>query len=987
MTTSASAMTTSSGLRLPQSYSKSTKPTVVTSMNNNHHHDKLSTPSSPSFSSRLPHINNSNTVSSPLDNNINNNNINSNNNNNNNNSNVNGGSGLRSPQIRRQSVIGNIPVPNKSTVPLPTSNNNNNNSNNNNTSNNNNISINSVNRRPIRQRTMSDASRIDTSNLPTRSNLARDRQRSDLRRSLYLEHDDSVKSMLSSIKSHNNGNSNHNIKDLLNNNEEDDEDEEDDKPQRYRVSAPLLNSYGIPKMKTRASMGALKYSSTNSNTSSISSTNQQQFSSSSITSSPPSLPPSDLNQKIRVCVRKRPLNKKEIEKGEKDISPLISSRTLNINEPKLKLDLTPYIEQHTFTFDDVFDWNTPNQKVYERTALPLVKYIFEGGKATCFAYGQTGSGKTFTMLDPEHGLYIMAAHDIFALLRQPEHQHLTAWIGLYEIYQGQLYDLLNERKKLFAREDGRQNVVISGLKEYPIDNVDKLIRVFDYGSQIRSTGATGANDSSSRSHAVMQILLKPKKNKKKIHGKLSFIDLAGSERGADRGESDTKTRMEGAEINKSLLALKECIRALDQDKKHTPFRQSKLTQVLKDSFVGKSRTCMIATVSPNGSNSEHSLNTLRYANRVKELKGDRDKRALLENSVSSGSNGDNDNNGYFNGDDEEEDYYNGLPDDSYDDSQDDSDIFDEDTYKLGEENIFDVDFPHEQDELIHSSTFPSTTPATTGIDSKHLSSDYSAISPKMDPLMQRQSSSSSSRYDMDDLSLTNPKYERWSQPPMSPSRTYTTTSMTSNNNNDNNNNGHLTRSSSGIITDGNLSSPVVLSSLTNKHHRSPSLTMDTSLDNLQQQLSSSRRMPVSPSSVTTPTSTSRLSFSSTATNPGQNNMNNNNNSNNNNSVLSNLTLDYSDMEEFVKLHRAEIRAVTDYTKKESKLVATMSLHLSSNQDVSDDDENNSMSTAGQYKSNQQFHMYLQSLDDILEEKMASISALRDRINDTMAKMD
>lgn len=137
-------------------------------------------------------------------------------------------------------------------------------------------------------------------------------------------------------------------------------------------------------------------------------------------------------------------------------------------------------------------------------------------------------------------------------------------------------------------------------------------------------GSTGANSDSSRSHAIMQVLLKPASagRKKSVEpiGKLSFIDLAGSERGADRGEADLKTRMEGAEINKSLLALKECIRALDQDKKHTPFRQSKLTQVLKDSFVGNSRTCMIATVSPNQSNSEHTLNTLRYADRVKELK-------------------------------------------------------------------------------------------------------------------------------------------------------------------------------------------------------------------------------------------------------------------------------------------------------------------------------------------------------------------------------
>lgn len=92
------------------------------------------------------------------------------------------------------------------------------------------------------------------------------------------------------------------------------------------------------------------------------------------------------------------------------------------------------------------------------------------------------------MLDQEHGLYVMAARDIFALLKQPQYEHLSAWIGFYEIYQGQLYDLLNERKKLFAREDGKQNVVISGLKEFPIDNVNNLMQVFEYGSQARSTG-------------------------------------------------------------------------------------------------------------------------------------------------------------------------------------------------------------------------------------------------------------------------------------------------------------------------------------------------------------------------------------------------------------------------------------------------------------------------------------------------------------------
>ncbi|ORZ21067.1 P-loop containing nucleoside triphosphate hydrolase protein, partial [Absidia repens] len=334
---------------------------------------------------------------------------------------------------------------------------------------------------------------------------------------------------------------------------------------------------------------------------------------------------SDLQQRIRVCVRKRPLSRKEVNHGESDIAQLVGTHTIQLNAPKTKVDLTRYTEQHSFTFDEAFNSGSSNIEIYNRTARPLVNYIFNGGKATCFAYGQTGSGKTYTMLDPEHGLYIMAAKDIFEMLEDPDYNHLSASIGFYEIYQGKLYDLLNKRKQLIPRDDGNSNVVIAGLLEYPISNLDRLLQIFDFGNLSRTTGKTGANDNSSRSHAVLQILLKNKKTNG-IHGKLSFIDLAGSERGADRGDANIKTRLEGGEINKSLLALKECIRALDKDKKHTPFRGSKLTQVLRDSFVGDSRTCMIATISPNNSNSEHTLNTLRYADRVKELKGESDPR-------------------------------------------------------------------------------------------------------------------------------------------------------------------------------------------------------------------------------------------------------------------------------------------------------------------------------------------------------------------------
>lgn len=149
-------------------------------------------------------------------------------------------------------------------------------------------------------------------------------------------------------------------------------------------------------------------------------------------------------------------------------------------------------------------------------------------------------------------------------------------------------------------------------------SVQELMELIAFGLCARTTGVTGANVDSSRSHAILQISMRDPRGQ--TVGKISFIDLAGSERGADTLDRDRQTRMDGAEINKSLLALKECIRALDQEKKHTPFRGSKLTLVLKDSFTGNCSTLMIANISPTASCCEHTLNTLRYADRVKELR-------------------------------------------------------------------------------------------------------------------------------------------------------------------------------------------------------------------------------------------------------------------------------------------------------------------------------------------------------------------------------
>ncbi|XP_037707231.1 kinesin-like protein KIF24 [Choloepus didactylus] len=326
-------------------------------------------------------------------------------------------------------------------------------------------------------------------------------------------------------------------------------------------------------------------------------------------------------EKIRVCVRKRPLGMKELRRGEINILTVEDKETLLVHEKKEAVDLTQYILQHVFYFDEVFGEACTNRDVYMKTTHPLIQHIFNGGNATCFAYGQTGAGKTYTMIGTHQnpGLYALAAKDIFRQLEvsQPR-RHLFVWISFYEIYCGQLYDLLNRRKRLFAREDSKHVVQIVGLHELQVDSVDLLLEVILRGSKERSTGATGVNADSSRSHAIIQIQIKD--SAKRTFGRISFIDLAGSERAADARDTDRQTKMEGAEINQSLLALKECIRALDQEHTHTPFRQSKLTQVLKDSFIGNAKTCMIANVSPSHMATEHTLNTLRYADRVKELK-------------------------------------------------------------------------------------------------------------------------------------------------------------------------------------------------------------------------------------------------------------------------------------------------------------------------------------------------------------------------------
>jgi kinesin family protein 2/24 len=171
--------------------------------------------------------------------------------------------------------------------------------------------------------------------------------------------------------------------------------------------------------------------------------------------------------KIKVVVRKRPISKKELSKGEIDVISVLPPSSVHVKEPKQKVDLTKYTEEHEFQFDLAFGEEAQNQEIYTKCVYPLVEAAFNEYKTTCFAYGQTGSGKTFTMLgqslDVNPGLFLLASFDVFDLLAK--HPQLTVHLSFYEIYCGKLFDLLNERNLLQAREDAKANVNIVGLTQ------------------------------------------------------------------------------------------------------------------------------------------------------------------------------------------------------------------------------------------------------------------------------------------------------------------------------------------------------------------------------------------------------------------------------------------------------------------------------------------------------------------------------------------
>ncbi|XP_053520016.1 kinesin-like protein KIF11 isoform X2 [Artibeus jamaicensis] len=289
----------------------------------------------------------------------------------------------------------------------------------------------------------------------------------------------------------------------------------------------------------------------------------------------------------------------------------------------------------------VFGASTKQIDVYRSVVCPILDEVIMGYNCTIFAYGQTGTGKTFTMEgerspneeytweeDPLAGIIPRTLHQIFEKLTD-NGTEFSVKVSLLEIYNEELFDLLNpssdvsERLQMFDDPRNKRGVIIKGLEEITVHNKDEVYQILEKGAAKRTTAATLMNAYSSRSHSVFSVTIHMKETTidgeelVKI-GKLNLVDLAGSENIGRSGAVDKRAR-EAGNINQSLLTLGRVITALVERTPHVPYRESKLTRILQDSLGGRTKTSIIATISPASLNLEETLSTLEYAHRAKNI--------------------------------------------------------------------------------------------------------------------------------------------------------------------------------------------------------------------------------------------------------------------------------------------------------------------------------------------------------------------------------
>ncbi|XP_050238995.1 kinesin-like protein KIN-8A isoform X2 [Mercurialis annua] len=332
--------------------------------------------------------------------------------------------------------------------------------------------------------------------------------------------------------------------------------------------------------------------------------------------------------RISVFVRLRPMSKKERETGMRCCVRIVNRKDVYLTEFAHENDYLRLkrLRGRHFTFDASFPDSTSQQEVYSTTTAELVEAVLQGRNGSVFCYGATGAGKTYTMLGTVEnpGVMVLAIKDLFTKIRQRscDGNHVVH-LSYLEVYNETVRDLLSPGRPLVLRED-KQGIVAAGLTQYRAYSTDEVMALLQRGNQSRTTEPTRANETSSRSHATLQVVVEYRVKDAFMNivnrvGKLSLIDLAGSER-ALATDQRTLRSLEGANINRSLLALSSCINALVEGKKHIPYRNSKLTQLLKDSLGGACNTIMIANISPSNLSFGETQNTLHWADRAKEIR-------------------------------------------------------------------------------------------------------------------------------------------------------------------------------------------------------------------------------------------------------------------------------------------------------------------------------------------------------------------------------
>ncbi|GAB2272165.1 Kinesin-like protein KIN-5C [Dionaea muscipula] len=348
---------------------------------------------------------------------------------------------------------------------------------------------------------------------------------------------------------------------------------------------------------------------------------------------------------VQVLLRCRPFSDEELRSN----APQVVTCNDYQREVAVSQNIAGKHIDRVFTFDKVFGPSAQQKDLYEQAIVPIVNEVLEGFNCTIFAYGQTGTGKTYTMegnckrsksvptgeLPAEAGVIPRAINQIFDTLERQNAEY-SVKVTFLELYNEEITDLLapeeisrvvlddRQKKQLPLMEDGKGGVLVRGLEEEIVTSASEIFTLLERGSAKRRTAETLLNKQSSRSHSLFSITIHIKEATPEGEelikcGKLNLVDLAGSENISRSGAREGRAR-EAGEINKSLLTLGRVINALVEHLGHIPYRDSKLTRLLRDSLGGRTKTCIIATVSPAVHCLEETLSTLDYAHRAKNIK-------------------------------------------------------------------------------------------------------------------------------------------------------------------------------------------------------------------------------------------------------------------------------------------------------------------------------------------------------------------------------